>query len=160
MPRMALSEKARSRSWRIENLYVMPIIAVAAAVAGYTLLDWTPPVDPQSIHAKAMPATVTPAGVYCIRWEAKRNRVCNRQTSHTFVDSTGFIHRPDLAPGSLKPETGSDFWTRCYYAPAGASWGRAEHRVKINFYCNPLHNWWPITVEPEGVPVEVVKPLE
>lgn len=155
MNRAAWAEKVKDRGWRTEYLIVLPAAAVSAIFVWLALLDRAPPVS--NVSGKASPVRVERAGVYCIRWTAIRDRVCRREVAHTFVDSTGFVHRPDLAPGSFKPETGPDNWARCYYAPAGASWGRAEHRVKINFYCNPLHNWWPIEITPDPVEVEVVE---
>lgn len=136
--------------------HAIPWIAVPAImiVLAFTVFDRTPPVS--GITGTVYPKGVEKTGVYCIHWRAERHRVCKRQATHEFVDSTGYSHKLVLAPPTGNAAIGTDRWSRCFNAPAAASWGMGQHRVSISYYCNPFHNWWPIIVEPDAVPVEII----
>lgn len=134
--------------------FLLGIALALAALLGVLVGDRRPPVERHS--GRIVPDPVFPGQSVTVEWRASTHRACHGLVHRQVVDSAGTVWSLDAEPSSYA--AGSRFLRRTFTIPVGTAWGPAKYRATVKFACNPLHYWWPITVEGPEVPFNVAPP--
>lgn len=161
--RAALSEKAKDRNWRIENIYILP--AVGLVLLGLWL--WIPTHPPiKYSDARISPSKVAPGDTLTAIWrfEADTNRVCSAQIVFDIVDGRLKTHRVDsenrLSDVPLTQAPPGSYLAVRIPLPFDAQFNHPGNKfselvVTRVFQCWPFYGLWPITMPQERIPFEI-----
>jgi hypothetical protein len=137
--------------------HVLPI-AFLVTLSALVFYDRRIPFDPQSLHGKALEASVKGADEIRIQWRLYRNRFCPTTISREFVDSLGVVHRLETVNGPFSQTLGWDSWISHVKVPAMTAWGTMRFKTTVQFHCGWTHEWFPLSIKTPEVVFEVLPP--
>jgi len=123
------------------------IAAIAVATFVIIAFDPRPPVEIESV--KINPETVRAGENATAEIRVKVLRDCGGHLTRTLVsEAEGHpTQLYDVVKSTLPADHGKiQTIERPFHVPSGFSRGPAVFRSKIAFHCNPLNEWWPITI--------------
>jgi hypothetical protein len=154
---MRLTESPAVRHFAVEHAIpwvVTPLIVLA--LAALVAIDRRPPIAPDTLQGRAVPAFVLEAGDLTIKWAAERYKVCPTTVAREIVDSANTVFRLDRVSGPTSATTGWDEWTSTVKVPPAAAWGRARYRSTIQYDCGWTHDLYPLLIHSPEIPFEIV----
>lgn len=146
MKRLILEFRRHWFAWLVALFVVAPLT--------YMGFDREPPVDRMS--GSMEPNKVHPGQMVTVTWYTKKHRRCNGDVSRQIIAADGKVHILEDADSSYS--TQGDLLKRTFQIPIYIAYGPARYRSTVQFYCNPIHTYFPIkTVGPE-VLFEIIPP--
>ena len=105
--------------------------------------------EPVTVHSTLLSGDTRPGGVVTISWDATAFRACEGTVRRRVIDSTGAVYEYDEQTTVIRPqgELGRRRYSREFSLPKSITPGPAIHSVVVRYYCNPIHQWWPIVGE-------------
>lgn len=142
----------RTRHWAWGQL-VPAISAVVIFLVLSVLLDRRPPL---ALHATLVPLTVQAGGSVEVTWSQDWNRLCPGKVTRRITDSIGVVHEFAPIDISLPAQVGERTIDGRMRVPAWLSDGPTIFQSVIEFRCNVLQEFWPISVVSPPLRLEVV----
>lgn len=128
---------------------------------GAFLGNWIADRDPPSVTTLQRPlnSPVRPGSELLVQYHVKRYRSCSTSIDRFIFDAQGVrTILDDLEFKTAPSPLGDSVFTAPVPIPRTISEGRAVYRINATYVCNPLHRFWPITVEGREIPFDVAGP--
>jgi hypothetical protein len=127
------------------RLFVAAVLVALSAYGGHMVSDREIPFVRYS--GEIAPLDPAPGDTVVVTWHGHRYRDCPGVVYRRITDSHGEVHNL-AAVGAVYSETSNpDPLPRTFRLPAHIASGSAEYVATTVFYCNPLHQIWPIVVD-------------